>query len=412
MSDAQSMTPVDEFTRRVLHEIKPLEPYDQPLAEAMGLPICEDVVAPMDLPSFTNSAMDGYAVYHEDLVDASEENPVSLPVVGEVAAGRASIYAMNSGTAVKIMTGAPVPSGADAVVPVEWTDRGAASVVIHQAPKKGANIRNKGEDVTAGDVVLADGSVVGPRQIGLLAGIGRASVRARPRPRVVVISTGSELRDPGSGLAPDSIYDANSHMLAAAIRSVGAIAYRVGIVPDDPQTFSETLSDQLVRADMVVTSGGVSKGDYDVVKEVLSALGTVAFGEVAMQPGKPQGFGFVGEDRTPIFTLPGNPVSSYVSFEVFVHPAIRKMMGLTPERRPPTRAMISGPIRSIPGRQQYIRAIFTPDSKGNHAAPVGGYGSHLMGGLSAANSLIVIPADVEYVEAGSRVDVLVLDRNF
>jgi molybdopterin molybdotransferase len=406
------MTPVDAFCDRILAEIQPLPPYDQPLAEAMGLPICEDVVSPMDLPGFTNSAMDGYAVVADDLRGASEESPVSLPVVGEVAAGRASIYAMNSGTAVKIMTGAPVPAGADAVVPVEWTDRGAVTVSITQEPKLGANIRAKGEDVTTGDLILADGSVLGPRQIGLLAGIGRASIRARPRPRVVVLSTGSELRDPGSSLAPDSIYDANSHMLAAAIRSVGAIAYRVGIVPDDPQTFSETLSDQLVRADLVVTSGGVSKGDYDVVKDVLSRVGTVAFGEVAMQPGKPQGFGFIGEDRTPIFTLPGNPVSSYVSFEVFVHPAIRKMMGVTPYRRPPTRAMISGPIRSIPGRQQYLRAVFTPDGKGNHAEPVGGHGSHLLGGLAAANALIVIPTDVEYLEAGSRVDVLVLDRNF
>jgi molybdopterin molybdotransferase len=226
------------------------------------------------------------------------------------------------------------------------------------------------------------------------------------------MSTGAELREPGTPLGHDSIYDANSYMLAAAARSAGAIAYRVGIVSDDANDFRDALSDQLVRADLVVTSGGVSKGAYDVVKEVLSELGTVSFGEVAMQPGKPQGFGFVGEEGTPIITLPGNPVSSYVSFEVFVLPAIRRMMGLLPYRRPMVRAVCTQGFGSAPDRQQYVRAHFQIDADGAKVTPVGGHGSHLMGDLSDANALVVVPEDVRSVAAGTPVQVLVLDRDF
>jgi molybdopterin molybdotransferase len=261
-------------------------------------------------------------------------------------------------------------------------------------------------------VLLEDGSVLGPRQLGLLASVGRSQVRSRPRPRVVIMSTGSELREPGVALGHDSVYDANSYMLAASARAAGAIAYRVGIVSDDPSEFRDALSDQLVRADIVVTSGGVSKGQYDVVKEVLSELGTVSFGEVAMQPGKPQGFGFVGEDATPILTLPGNPVSSYVSFEVFVVPAIRRMMGRLPYRRPMVRALVSQGFSSAPARRQFVRAQFEIDGMGAHVTPVGGHGSHLMGDLSEANALIVVPEDVTSVEPGAQVRVLVLDRDF
>jgi molybdopterin molybdotransferase len=406
------MSSVDEHVDRVLEALEPLQPYDQPLLEAQGLPVCEDIAAPIDLPSFDNSAMDGYAVYFDDVVTASEDHPVHLPVVGELAAGQTQLFALSPGTSVRIMTGAPTPQGCDAVVPVEWTDGGIATVRITQAPTRGEHIRLHGEDVQVGDILLGDGALLGPRQIGLLASVGRAQVRARPRPRIVILSTGSELREPGTALGHDSIYDGNSFMLAAAARAAGAIAYRVGIVSDDPQAFSDALSDQLVRADMVVTSGGVSKGEYDVVKEVLSELGTVAFGEVAMQPGKPQGFGFVGEDATPIFTLPGNPVSSYVSFEVFVVPAIRRMMGRTPYRRPMVRALVSHGFSSPPGKRQFVRALFEVDSVGAHVTPVGGHGSHLMGDLSDSNALIVVPEEVTSVTPGQHAQVLVLDRDF
>jgi molybdopterin molybdotransferase len=406
------LSTVDEHVERVVTALSPLPPYDQPLLEALGLPVCEDIVAPMDLPAFDNSAMDGYAVYRADVADATEERPIHLPVVGEMAAGQTKLFALSPGTAVRIMTGAPVPHGADAIVPIEWTDGGVAAVRVMQAPEADQHVRHRGEDVRTGDVLLEDGSVLGPRQLGLLASVGRSQVRSRPRPRVVILSTGAELREPGTALSHDSVYDANSYMLAAAARSAGAIAYRVGIVSDDPSEFRDALSDQLVRADIVVTSGGVSKGAYDVVKEVLSELGTVSFGEVAMQPGKPQGFGFVGEDATPILTLPGNPVSSYVSFEVFVLPAIRRMMGRLPYRRPMVRALCGQGFSSAPGRQQYVRAQFEIDAKGAHVTPVGGHGSHLMGDLSEANALVVVPAEVTRVDPGSHVQVLVLDRDF
>ena len=409
---ADRLSTVDEHVERVVEALLPLQPYDQPLLEALGLPVCEDIVAPMDLPSFDNSAMDGYAVYFDDVATASVDRPVHLPVVGEMAAGQTKLFALSPGTSVRIMTGAPVPQGADAIVPVEWTDGGVAAVRISKAPSRDQHVRHRGEDVRTGDVLLEDGSVLGPRQLGLLASVGRSQVRSRPRPRVVIMSTGAELREPGTTLGHDSIFDANSYMLAAAARAAGAIAYRVGIVSDDPAAFSDALSDQLVRADLVVTSGGVSKGAFDVVKEVLSEVGTVSFGEVAMQPGKPQGFGFVGEDSTPIITLPGNPVSSYVSFEVFVVPAIRRMMGRLPYRRPMVRALCSHGFSSAPGREQYVRAQFEIDGMGAHVAPVGGHGSHLMGDLSEANSLIVVPADVTSVSGGTQVQVLVLDRDY
>ena len=406
------MRSVDEHLGKILELVSPLPPYEQPLLEALGLPICEDVTSSIDLPGFDNSAMDGYAVYAADTASATESDPVRLPVVGESAAGQTKAYALSPGQSVKIMTGAPLPTGADAVVPIEWTDGGRAMVEIRQAPSPGTHVRPRGDDIRAGDLVLSEGTTIGPRQTMILAAIGRSQVRARPRPRVVVLSTGSELRAPGVTLGFDSIYDSNSFALAAAARAADAIAYRVGIVTDDPQELTDTLSDQLVRADLVVTSGGVSMGDYDVVKDVLGRLGTVEFAEVAMQPGKPQGFGTIGEDDTPIFTLPGNPVSSYVSFEVFVLPAIRRMMGKLPYRRPLVQATCTETMRSPSGKRQFARGQFEVTGHGAQVTPVGGHGSHLIGGLSQSNALIVVSESTTVVESGSTVDVLVLDRNY
>jgi len=405
MSD---LVPVEEHLARILDAIEPLPVYEQPLLETLGLPVAEDVAAPMPLPGFDNSAMDGYAVAFKDVADAREDRPVHLPVVGEIGAGRARLLAMSPGTAVKIMTGAPIPQGCTAVVPYEWTDRGVAQVRITRAPTEGQHIRRAGEDVLAGDVLVSEGTVLGPRHLGLLAAVGRARVKARPRPRVVVMSTGSELRDPGVALGHDSIYDANSSMLAAAVRAAGGISYRVGVVPDDPASFTETLGDQLVRADLVVTSGGVSQGDYDVVKEALAGLGTVWFGGVAMQPGKPQGFGVVGEDATPIFALPGNPVSAYVSFQAFVLPALRKFAGRRPFERPTRTARLTHGLSSPPGKQQYVRAMYDAST----ASPVGGHGSHLIGDLAESDALIVVPPETTVLAPGDTVQVLLLDEEF
>ena len=252
-------------------------------------------MSPIPLPSFDNSAMDGYAVVAADVASATEDDPVWLPVVGEIGAGQASLLALSPGTAAKIMTGAPVPKGCDAVVPYEWTDRGVAKVRITQAPAVGQHLRHVGEDVAEGDLLVERGTVLGPRHLGLLA-VGRPGhgPGAAPSARRGHLHRLRAARGRGRRLGHDSIYDGNSYLLAAAARAAGALAYRVGIVPDEPAAFLDALSDQLVRADLVVTSGGVSQGDFDVVKEALAPLGTVWFGGVAMQPGKPQGFGFVG----------------------------------------------------------------------------------------------------------------------
>ncbi len=406
------LLPVDDYVARILATVSPLRAFQQPLMEALGLSLAEDVVAPISLPSFDNSGMDGYAVRAEDVADATDEAPVVLPVVGEIGAGQSSILAISPGTAVKIMTGAPVPAGATTVVPYEWTDRGVAQVRISRAARPGQHIRPLGDDIAEGDMLLEEGTVLGPRHLGLLAAVGRASVRTRPRPRVVVISTGSELREPGTSLGHDSIYDGNSYLLAAAARAAGAIAYRVGIVPDESHAFTEALSDQLVRADLVVTSGGVSEGDFDVVKESLRGQGTMWFGGVGMQPGKPQGFGTIGEDDTPVFTLPGNPVSSYVSFEMFVLPAIRRMMGKLPYVRPTARARLTHPLSSPAGKVQLVRGLHASDSGGAVVSPVGGHGSHLIGDLATANCLIEVAPDVTSVQAGEMVAIRKLDEEF
>lgn len=406
------LLPVPDLVERILAGISPLPDFPQPLMEALGLALAEDVTATISLPGFDNSGMDGYAVTFADVSTASESTPVHLPVVGEIGAGRGGLMALSPGTAAKIMTGAPVPAGCDTIVPYEWTDRGVAQVRITRAPSKHQHIRFAGEDVAEGDQLLEHGTVLGPRHLGLLAAVGRATVRCRPRPRVVVISTGSELREPGTSLGRDSIYDGNSYLLAASARAAGAIAYRVGIVPDDPRTFTDALSDQLVRADIVVTSGGVSEGDFDVVKEALSSLGSMWFGGVAMQPGKPQGFGTVGDDDTPIFTLPGNPVSAYISFETFVLPAIRRMMGKLPYSRPLTRARLTHGLSSPAGRQQMVRAAWDSDRGGAFVTPVGGHGSHLLGDLASSDALIVVPPETTALQAGDMVQVLRLDGDF
>jgi molybdopterin molybdotransferase len=354
--------------------------------------------------------MDGYAVRAADVASASEQTPVRLPVVGDIAAGSAGGYSVQPGLCVRIMTGAPMPPGADAIVPVEWTDGGTTTVEIRQRPEPGRYIRRIGEDVRAGDRVLEAGIHLRAPQLALVAAVGRNRVRVRPKPRVVVISTGSELIELGTAPRPGAIYDSNSYALTALAREAGALAYRVGIVPDDPRAVMDTIEDQLVRADLVLTSGGVSAGAYDVVKEVLSRLGTVAFERVAMQPGMPQGFGVVGEERVPFFGLPGNPVSAMISFEVFVRPAIRRMLGAEPIHRPRVRARLTTPVTSPVGKRQYVRSRLDVREGEYAVTPVGGSGSHLLASYAAADSLVVVPEEVAEVPAGTPVPVMLLER--
>lgn len=437
----QRLWSVDEHLADVLAAVRPLEPIELQLLDAQGCVLVEDVTVPVALPPFDNSSMDGYAVRTADVQGASEEFPAVLTVIGDVAAGSGELPTVGPGQAARIMTGAPLPPGAEAVVPVEWTDGGtgggAASgmtpasaapehasgeVRVHRAAEARAHVRARGSDVQAGDLALAAGTVLGPPQIALLAAIGRGTVRVRPRPRVVVLSTGSELVQPGEALAAGAIYDSNSFALAAAARDAGAIAYRVGAVADDADTLRATIEDQLIRADLLVTTGGVSVGAYDVVKEALTAVATggedgqdidgggIDFRKLAMQPGKPQGFGSIGPDHTPLLALPGNPVSSYVSFELFVRPAIRALMGL-PESdvsRPSVRAVLKADkaIGSPAGRRQFLRGAY--DAQGGTVSPVGGSGSHLIAALAHADSLIVVPEDVTSAEPGAELEVILL----
>jgi len=411
MPDADTVS-VDDHLSRILGRIRPLAPYSHSLLDAVGRPTVADVIARRPLPSFDNSSMDGYAVRAADVATAAPNAPVSLPVVADIHAGDGASRVLKPGTAMRIMTGAPVPAGADAIVPVEATDSGVVQVQVMGTATAAAFIRRVGEDIAAGDVVLPAGTVVGPRHVGLLAGLGIDRIEVRPRPRVVVISTGAELVEPGRPLGPGAIHDANSYLLTAAVRATGAIAYRVALDDDDPRRFLAAMDDQLVRADLVVTTGGVSKGTRDVVKEALRPTGTVWFGEVGMQPGKPQGFGLVGEDGIPLFALPGNPASAYVSFEVFVAPALRRMIGRTPESRPLFRAVLGEAVRSMPGKRQFLRGDVTLGPGGAKVVPVGGPGSHLLGGLGAANALIVLDEATTSVDAGTPVPVMLLDRDY
>ncbi|WP_432147008.1 molybdotransferase-like divisome protein Glp [Streptomyces sp. bgisy084] len=421
---------VAEHLDDVLSKIAPLDPIELQLLDAQGCVLVEDITVPVALPPFDNSSMDGYAVRAADVADATESAPVTLTVIGDVAAGSGELPRIGPGQAVRIMTGAPVPPGAGAVVPVEWTDGGTGQgpadtmrahsaapqdaggeVRVHRPAATGAHIRTRGSDVTEGEPALSAGTVLGPSQIGLLAAIGRGTVRVRPRPRVVVLSTGSELVQPGEALGPGQIHDSNSFQLTAAARAAGAIAYRVGAVADDADTLRSTLEDQLIRADILVTSGGVSVGAYDVVKETLTALseddGTVEFRRLAMQPGKPQGFGLIGPDRIPLLALPGNPVSSYVSFELFVRPAIRALMGLPEVHRPTTPARCTEAVASSPkGKRQFLRGSY--DAGAGTVTPVGGAGSHLIKAMAHANALIIVPEDTTEVPAGADVEVVLL----
>lgn len=405
-----ALVSVEDHLGRILDAVTPLSPLDLTLADAHGCVLAEDISSGFPLPPFDNSAMDGYAVRSDDIRAASDTDPVTLPVVGDVAAGSSGPYTVQPGLCVRIMTGAPLPAGADVVVPVEWTDGGVAQVTIRRSAAPGAHIRRAGEDAATGTTVLTAGTHLGATQVGLLAAVGRDRVLARPRPRVVVLSTGSELVDPGAPLSPGKIPDSNSSLLTAAAHEAGGIAFRVGIVPDDPRQLLDTLEDQLIRADAVVTSGGVSVGAYDVVKEAIGRLGPVTFARVAIQPGMPQSFGLIGPDKTPFFGLPGNPVSAYVSFEVFVRPALRRMLGVEAINRPTVRAKVTAAVTSPAGKRTFARAQLTVDHGAYRVTPVGGGGSHLIASLAHANSLIVVPEKVTELEPGATVTVMLLER--
>ncbi|WP_104127691.1 gephyrin-like molybdotransferase Glp [Cryobacterium sp. Y57] len=423
---AASARSVAEQLAIVLGSVDPLSPVRVGLDEARGLVLAEDVLTVTDTPPFDNSAMDGYAVIRADLLEASAQNPITLPVVADLAAGTDQNPRLVPGQVARIMTGAPIPDGADAVVPIEDTDQGTEQVTILQSPKPAAHVRRAGEDAHAGDRVLRAGSVLWPTRVAAAASAGTSSVLVHPAPRVAVISTGSELVTPGSPTRRGQIPDSNSFLLSAAVAEAGGIPVRIGAVPDDDDVLRAVLTELAGQVDVIVLSGGVSVGAYDVVKAVLKPLGTVDFGPVKMQPGKPQGFGrWPATNSVPgplIFALPGNPVSAYVSFEVFVRPALRRLLGHeTLQRRTVTATAVDG-WRSPPGRAQYMPVILThrtadaesTDGSTNastnnfEARPAsrGGSGSHLVAGLAQANGLAIVLEDTTHIRGGDLITVM------
>ena len=377
------------------------------LADAEGLALAADVTAPLSLPVFDNSAMDGYAVHADDVAGA-DTTPVKLPVAEDIPAGRIDQLTLAAGTAHRIMTGAPLPAGATAVVPVEATDGGVDTVEIRSAPKAGQHIRRAGEDVTAGTTVLQTGHVVTPAALGLAAALGLGSLTVRPRQRVLVMSTGTELVSAGTELQPGQIYESNAIMLAAAVREAGGEVVATPTSSDDVAQFSTVLEGYAGQADLIITTGGVSAGAYEVVKDAFgggSADGRrpggsgVEFVKVAMQPGMPQGAGLV--NGTPIITLPGNPVSALVSFEVFVRPALRAAMGLPHPHRPRRTAVLADSLTSPKGKRQFRRGVY--DAAAGTVITYGPPASHHLRWLASANCLLEIAEDVTEVAAGKQV---------
>ena len=401
----EPLTSVEDHLAEILGTITPLAPAELGLGDAGGLVLAEDVSAASPLPSFDNSGMDGYAVRVEDIAAATEEAPVTLPVMAEVAAGDTGAYTLRPGTAIKIMTGAMLPHDAEAVVPVEWTDGGSTQVRIRAGAEYGQAIRLTGEDAKAGQVLVTAGTRLRPMHVAVIAAAGRGSVLVRPRPRVMVLSTGNELAEPGTPVVPGRIWDSNSFMLAAAAREAGCLARRQVALPDHPDELLPAIEDQLARADLMITTGGVSMGgEHDVVKAALQRLGTVRFRKVAMQPGMPQGFGTIA--RVPIFTLPGNPVSAYVSFQVFARPALGALQGDDGLGLEQIRAELTGPLRSPAGRRSFLRGVL--DRTRGLIAPLTGQGSHQVATLGQANALVIVPEWVARMSEGDTAEVLVL----
>lgn len=393
------MRSVEEHRRVVAGLINPRPPVALPLADALGLVLAVDVVAPLSLPRFDNSAMDGYAVLATDVAAAGEDTPVRLPVAEDIPAGRTDIPTLAAGTVHRIMTGAPLPAGATAVVPVEATDGATDTVTIRSAPREGQHIRRAGEDVTAGTTVLRAGQVVTPAALGLAAALGLGELTVLPRQRVLVVSTGTELVGPGVPLQPGQIYESNGVMLAAAVRDAGADVAASPMTGDDVDAFRETLRGHAADADLILTTGGVSAGAYEVVKDALGGSGDVEFVKVAMQPGMPQGAGTL--DGVPVVTLPGNPVSALVSFEVFVRPALRAAMGRPDAERPHREAVLTEDLTSPRGKRQFRRGVLDGDAVTSYGPPA----SHHLRWLASANCLLELGEDVDSVNAGSRVQV-------
>ena len=402
---AEGLISVEEARARVLDAVAPLAPLQLALTEAHGCVSAEDVVATESLPAFASSAMDGFAVRASDVAGATPQSPAELKIVGRALIGYRPETTVGGGEAMAIATGAPIPSGADTIVPIENAEVHDEIVRLVEAALAGRHVRPVGEDVTEGTVLVERGKRLGGPELGLLANAGHPTPLVHPRPRVIVLSTGDELIPPTETPDFGQIRDSNAYTLFGALREVGAIPVLAGIVRDDPDSLKQTVLDYLIQADAFISSGGVSVGERDVVKAAFFRRGDVDFYKVAMQPGMPQGFGHI--ETKPYFGLPGNPVSVFVSFELFVRPAMLKMMGRTQLDRPEVTAILATEVSGPKGKMQYARVAVERGDEGWIATPTGGRGSNLISTVARANGLAMIPPGTETAPAGSQVQVMV-----
>ena len=434
------MRSVDDQLALVTDAANTPEPVRIGISNALGLMCAEEVQANQPLPGFPQAAIDGYAVravdiggerglrlrrpkeQEEQAAEGEEEKAPqqpeverSLPVVGEVPAGSKQPLRLQPKQAVRVYTGAPLPTLADAVLPLEWTDRGRKRVTAHRPVRSGDFVRRVGDDIQPGDVAVSSGTVLGPAQIGLLAAVGRSKVLVYPRPRITIISFGRELVDLDQEPALGQVFDVNSYSLAAAAREAGAEVHRVGIAEGEPRRIREALEKHIARSEVLVISGAVGGAGAEAIREILDDLGDIDTSRVAMHPGSVQGFGLVGEERIPTFLLPSNPVAALVVFEVYIRPLIRLALGKRNAHRRVVRARALNHIDSRPGRRGFIRARLMRDAETADYLVEGlggaaGAPAHLLAGLSEANAMIRVPEEVTEIRPGDVVDVLFLTQ--
>lgn len=418
---AEDMLTVEEAFGRIIASFSPLESEDKPILDCLGQVLASDVKSPLDLPPLANSGMDGYAVIQSDIQGVTSDNPRKLNVIGIVPAGQVSSQTLQPGTAIRIMTGAPIPDGANAVVPFEETDeveRRQAGQTLDEINIKAdlplyCNVRPSGEDVQRGQLVLEAGTLIRAAEVGVLASLGLSQVSVIRRPIVAILSTGDELTAEGQPLSPGKIYDANGSSIAAAVISAGGVPRLLGIARDNLEDMHRKL-EQVAGSDLLVTSAGVSKGDYDIVKDVLTQRGSMNFWSVRMRPAKPLAFGhlnYPGQKPVPLLGLPGNPVSAMVAFEMFGRPAISTMLGRGALVRPSVEGVLTSPIYNTDGRRVYARVEVEYRDGAYYANPTGPQGSNILTSMSQANGLAICPADETSKAAGEKVKIIMLDWN-